>query len=139
MSSRILITGSRTWNDRDLIAYQIGRFVGWEEAEGGEVTIVHGACPTGADRIADEIARRAGLTIERHPAEWDRYGKRAGFIRNDEMVKLGAGVVLAFIKNGSRGASMCADLAEANRLSVYRFVVNEGVPLQQRPKPMVGL
>lgn len=122
MSSRILITGSRTWNNRDLIAYQIGRFVGWEEAEGGEVTIVHGGCPSGADFIADQIARLAGLKVEVHPADWNRYGKRAGFIRNDEMVKAGANVVLAFIRDNSKGATMCADLAERERLTVYRWM-----------------
>jgi hypothetical protein len=115
------VTGSRTWNNRDLIAYQLGRFVGWEEAEGNKVVIVHGACPTGADFIADQIATLAGLDVERHPADWGRYGNWAGFIRNDEMVKLGASVVLAFIRDNSRGATMTADLADRSGLAVYRW------------------
>jgi hypothetical protein len=62
---RILVTGSRDWDDEapvraaltDLVAGQTGPHV-----------VVHGACPTGGDAIADRIAAELGLTVERHPA-----------------------------------------------------------------------
>ena len=80
--------------------------------EGKDITIVTGACPTGADAIAVSIAKTSGWTIENHPAEWGRYGKGAGPIRNSEMVNLGADVCLAFIKNNSKGATHTASLSK---------------------------
>jgi hypothetical protein len=62
--------------------------------------------------MADAFAREIGMRIRRHTANWGAYGKRAGFLRNAEMVSAGADLCLAFIKSGSPGASMTADLAK---------------------------
>lgn len=127
-SIRILITGSRTWTDAWRIAEAIEQTINERDAD--EITIVHGACPSGADQLAAEYVEslaawhdNAGrqLAEERHPADWDRLGKRAGFARNAEMVNLGADVCLAFIRDGSRGATHTADLAEKAGIPVRRW------------------
>ena len=92
------------------------------DALGREVTVVHGACPKGADFIADQAARDLGLAVEPHPADWERHGRAAGFRRNAEMVAAGADVCLAFIRNGSHGATHCADLAEKAGIPVRRYL-----------------
>jgi hypothetical protein len=120
---RILVTGSRDWTDVDQVWLGLGNAVGaiHRDAIHREIVIVHGDCPRGADAIADDWGRKYGATIERHPANWQINGKRAGFIRNQKMVNLGADVVLAFIKNGSRGASHTAALAEQAGITVRRW------------------
>lgn len=129
---RILVTGSRTWDDRDQIVSALAEFITDKAGiippvDGLEdVTLVHGACPNGADEIANQVGilweRAYGLKIERHPANWDAYGRRAGFVRNADMVALGANVCLAFIRDGSRGASMTADLADKAGIPVLRYL-----------------
>jgi hypothetical protein len=86
--------------------------------------VVHGACPTGADEQASQAVRRIAqkwdVREERHPADWNTFGKAAGPRRNAEMVKLGADLCLAFIKDESRGASHTARLAEEAGIETIR-------------------
>ena len=105
---RILVTGSRNWTDRAAIAQAL-----LDLRMEGPPVIVHGACPTGADAIADELATSWGWEIERHPADWDRHGKAAGPLRNQEMVDAGADVCVAFPHGDSRGTRDCMKRATA--------------------------
>jgi hypothetical protein len=119
---RILVTGSRDWEDENAIYVALDDAIYMSDAmTNWEVTVVSGACPTGADTIAERIAKEADCQVERHPAEWDKYGKGAGFRRNAEMVKLGADLCLAFIKNDSKGATHTADLAEKAGIKTVRY------------------
>lgn len=104
---RILVTGSREWTDWRLLHRAVEDVT--KGILGLEVTIVHGYCPTGADHFAGDYARCAGMTEEPHPADWARYGKKAGAIRNQEMADAGADVCLAFFEPGrpSKGTTDC--------------------------------
>lgn len=107
---RVLITGSRSWTDRDTIKRCLSRY--------HDATVVSGACPKGADRLAEDVARDLGHTVERHPADWSRHGRAAGFRRNEAMVRLGADVVLAFWDGESRGTYHTITTARAAGLPV---------------------
>jgi hypothetical protein len=108
---RILVTGSRDWTDEEAIFNALADAT-QDVQNHSMVTLVSGACPTGADRIAEEIAEQWNWQIERHPAKWRQFGKGAGFIRNNEMAASEPNLCLAFIRNNSRGATHCADAAE---------------------------
>lgn len=135
---RVLVTGSRDWNDITTIRNAIfQRSLGVKD-----VIVVHGGAP-GADSIAGYEAGLQGLLEEIHPANWDdcgdncgpehwryrptgeHYCARAGFKRNQKMVDLGADVCLAFIRNGSKGASGTARLAEKAGIPVHRYIQND--------------
>lgn len=119
---RILVTGSRDWDD----VLTIEGALAMACYQNVPAIIVHGACPKGADAIASRWTRThrvIGLTEEMHPANWQWLGKRAGFVRNQLMVDLGADICLAFIKDGSRGSSHTATLAEEAGIHTRRWTV----------------
>jgi hypothetical protein len=121
---RILVTGSRDWDDREEIVHALLDTRDNQSRAGKRMTVmtlVEGACPTGADAIAHEYAIKWGWDTERHPADWDTHGKKAGFVRNKTMVDAGANICLAFIKNDSRGATMCAQLARDAGIPVKEY------------------
>lgn len=95
VSERIIVCGSRKWDDRARIADRLFDCP-------VTATIVHGAAK-GADRIAGQEAEKLGLLVEAHPADWDGKGKAAGVIRNAEMAALGADLCIAFWDGRSVG------------------------------------
>lgn len=121
-TKRLLVTGSRDWDDVQTLEMELT--VGWINVGGGDdVTLVSGNCPTGADKMAEEFWERSQYgPIERHPADWDKLGKKAGFVRNDEMAKLGADLCVAFLKNNSKGTKMMVGLAERAGIPVVLAV-----------------
>lgn len=123
---RILITGSRDWTDRAAIDDNLTAIAAANIFHNRPTVIIHGSCPTGADAMADDwarwhAARNPLIEFERHRAE--RFGPwpACGPIRNQLMVNLGADICLAFVKDGSRGASHTAELAEAAGIPTRRF------------------
>lgn len=108
---RLLVTGSRNWTNIDAIQQILEAW--WEHVgKVDEVTLISGACPTGADTLCEQIAEELGWTVERHPADWKTHGKKAGFLRNSEMVNSGPDYCIGFVKDGSKGATMTINLAK---------------------------
>ncbi len=125
--SRILVTGSRHWSWRAKVEHELTRALA--QFNDGDMVVVHGGCPSGADRIADGWVRDVfprpligrSVKLEVHKADWKRFGRKAGPIRNREMVEAGADVCLAFLTFDSVGAAMTADLAGSAGIEVRRF------------------
>ena len=103
---RILVTGSRDWADWNLLNDTLNEY-----ANEQNIVIVHGDCPTGADAMAQRWVDYQGVRVERYPADWDKHGKSAGPIRNQQMVDLGADICLAFPLPQSRGTVHCMNAA----------------------------
>jgi hypothetical protein len=112
---RILVTGSRTWNDTRTIDEALDQY---HARLGADMILVHGACPRGADAIADSWARHRGVQVERHPADWKAHGRTAGHRRNADMIATRPNLVLAFIRDNSPGATGCVRLAERAGIAV---------------------
>jgi len=66
------------------------------------IVIVHGAAK-GVDVAARDWALARGFEAEAHPANWDKYGKRAGPVRNAEMAKSGIDGAIFFWDGKSPG------------------------------------
>lgn len=74
------------------------------------ITIIHGGA-TGVNTIADEWAVVNWTGLEAYRADWDKYGKAAGPIRNKQMLTEGRpDLVVAF--SGGRGTAGMIKLAK---------------------------
>lgn len=103
---KILVTGSRRYSDQSRLDAVL------DELEPS--AIVHGGAP-GADSLAGQWARRHSITELCYPADWGRYGKQGGPIRNRQML-LGEPdieLVVAFPLDGSVGTLHMLRIAKA--------------------------
>ena len=116
---RVIVCGSRGWSDRATIADVLCDLP-------PNTVVVHGAA-RGADRIAEQEAQKAGLLIEAHSAEWDKYGKAAGLMRNELMARNGADLCIAFWDGHSRGTAHMMEMA-----------AKHGIPIQVIHKDYVN-
>lgn len=97
------------WHTLDLVRSAISR----------PLVVIEGE-QRGVDLLAREWAEEKGLEVRGFPADWDRYQKRAGFIRNDQMLKEGnPHAVIAF--PGGVGTRMMVSLARRNCVPVREF------------------
>lgn len=138
---RVLVTGSRTWRDPE--AVKLALLEAWpEQARQTPLIVVHGRA-AGADSYARSWAlamARHGypVTEEGHRADWDRYPKVAGHVRNEHMVALGADLCLAFPErcekpecagrapHDTHGTAHCIQAARKAGITVRRIEANHG-------------
>jgi len=114
---RVLICGSRTFNDSNKMLKALRQHK--------PTVIIHG-CAKGADEMAGKFAQQFGVKEEKYPAKWDKYGKAAGCIRNQQMLDEGKpDLVLAFPTEESRGTYDM--IRRARQLGVQVEVYCEGV------------
>jgi len=107
---RLLVTGSRNWQDEAIIRDALlAQWVAWGKPRDA-VLVVGGA--NGADEIAASLWERGGFTVETYPADWDNLGKRAGMVRNAEMISSGVDAALAFQTGDTPGTRHCATAAQ---------------------------
>lgn len=85
------------------------------------VEIVSGGA-RGADRLGEVFAGELGLNLKKFPADWNRFGKGAGILRNEEMARYASetpeGVLVAFWDGVSRGTASMIELARRYGLEV---------------------
>ena len=119
--TRLLITGSRDWIDYPAV---YDRILGLYNEVGDPLTVVEGGA-RGVDAMAEQAAIKLGLNLEVYPADWKKYGKAAGPIRNQQMVDTMPDFCYAFIRNNSKGATHCANAAKEAGIPTVIFRSND--------------
>ena len=119
---KIIIAGSRTITDErhTLIAFR--DFIGslGDVTHVKKVIIVHGGCPTGPDAHAATFNDLFGWETVVFPADWTKYGKAAGPIRNQQMVDYSDALVAVW-DGKSRGTQ-----------GIIRMAKRKGIPMWVR-------
>jgi hypothetical protein len=90
----IAVVGSRDFEDLDAVRKYVRELP-------NDVIIISGGA-RGVDTAAIEEATRIGLACKIYPADWNQYGKKAGIIRNQQIVDV-ADEIVAFWDGHSRG------------------------------------
>jgi hypothetical protein len=124
---RMIIAGGRDFDDYPLLEKKCREVL--KEllpADSGSAEIVSGGA-RGADRLGEAFARKQKLKLRVFMADWQRLGRIAGFVRNEQMAvyasqDISEGVLVAFWDGRSEGTANMIDLAFRYGLKVY--VVN---------------
>lgn len=110
---RVIVCGSRGWQDSETIAARLASI-----PDPGSVTIVHGGAK-GADRIAKQEAKKAGMLVESHYPDYDTFSPNtAPLERNEKMASLGADLCIAFWDGNSRGTAHMINRAHRHGIPV---------------------
>ena len=106
-----LVVGSRTFNNYSKLRQTLDYLL----LNHSTIVIVSGGA-VGTDSLAKQYAKEKGYVFIGFPAQWDKYGKSAGYIRNEQMHKFIAKQakrgVIAFWDGKSKGTQHSFKLAK---------------------------
>lgn len=120
---RVIIAGSRSFQDYELLEKTMDNLLVNQK----EVAVVCGMA-RGADSLGEAYAKVRGYPIHYFPADWEKYGKSAGYKRNEQMAQ-NADALVAFWDGESRGTKHMIDIANRYNLKVRitRYRQNKSV------------
>lgn len=118
---KIIIAGGRDFKDYKTLSEICNHIL----PQFKNVSLISGTA-RGADRLGERYAKENGYEVEKFPANWDFYGKSAGYMRNLEMAKYADGLI-AFWDNKSKGTkNMIGFASEYGLMTVvsYYYIIN---------------
>ena len=108
---KVIIAGGRDFNDYELLKKTCDKILSNQT----DVEIVSGGA-RGVDALGERYAKEKGYNLKIFLANWDEYGKRAGYLRNTEMGEYADGLI-AFWNGESRGTKHMIDIATEKGLN----------------------
>ena len=113
---KVIIAGTRDFNDYAFLKKNVDYFLQGINPNNEKIEIVSGNA-RGADKLGERYAKEHNLPVKLFPANWDKYGKRAGYLRNQEMANY-SDVLIAFSDEKSKGTKHMIDIAKKQDLTV---------------------
>jgi hypothetical protein len=122
---RLIIAGGRDFDDFKKLCMVCDHMLSRVIEEGYKITVVCGMAK-GADTLGEKYAKKRGFDIAYFPAGWNKYGKKAGYLRNQQMLDYARGTegaCIAFWDGKSRGTKNMIDLCNKYdlRLHISRY------------------
>lgn len=117
---RVIIAGSRKFSDYVKLKENCDHILKEKLEDEGRCVIIVSGHALGADTLGEQYAHERGLQLDAHPADWKKYGRSAGVIRNKEMAER-ADALIAFPQGGekNRGTKNMVKIARAKGLQCY--------------------
>lgn len=120
---KIIIAGSRNLVDKKkiipIIANGLSEICSSEGISKQDIELVSGGA-RGIDTIAQEFAQMYNIKFTLFVANWEYFGKRAGYIRNEKMAKY-ADALIAIWDGQSKGTKHMINLAKKYNLTVVIY------------------
>ena len=108
---KVLVCGGRNYNNQKEMMEVLQKMFDPDDT----VTLIHGDAK-GADRLSEQVLTgyfHGGFEVKKFPADWNTHGKKAGIIRNAQMLKEGQPeLVVAFWDGKSIGTGNMIKQAE---------------------------
>lgn len=120
---RVIIAGSRKYNDYTTLKAKCDYLLSRKLTDPDCKVIIVSGGATGVDTLGERYASERGLDVERHPADWDKYGRAAGPKRNAEMADI-ADALIAFPKAGEENRGTLNMIQTARNKGLLVRVVN---------------
>lgn len=116
---RIIIAGSRSYDDYNTLAEECDRILSLKVKDADTEIVVVSGHASGADALGERYAQERGFGLETFPADWTKFGRAAGPVRNAQMASV-AHALIAFPKAGeqNRGTKNMVDLAVRKGLQI---------------------
>lgn len=124
MELRIIIAGSRTFNDYIKLEASVSEVIdNIKHDDDTEIKIISGGA-RGADRLGAKYGHEYSYRVVEFLPDWDNLGKKAGYIRNVQMAEYAVeddnkGVLIAFWDGESKGTMHMINIAKRYGLDVY--------------------
>lgn len=112
---KVIIAGGRDFLDYNLLKEKVNNIL-IDKRLTHKIVIISG-CARGADTLGMRYASENILDVDEYPADWDKYGKKAGYMRNVEMAE-NADALIAFWDGKSKGTKHMIDIATERNLPI---------------------
>ena len=109
MVKRIVVAGCRDYKNYEEVKKYIDSCIS-DICKEYKLIFISGCC-RGVDALGERYAKESGYKIERYPAEWKKYGRAAGPIRNEKMAAC-ADLIICFWDGKSRGTKTMIEFAK---------------------------
>jgi hypothetical protein len=103
---KLAVVGSRDFNDYELLKSKLDSI-----HKRKPITLIVSGGARGADSLSERWAKENGVETLIFIPDWNKFGKRAGFLRNEDIIK-NSDAVVAFWDGESRGTKSSIDLAK---------------------------
>lgn len=108
---KVIIAGSRDITDYNVVLTAI-------ENANFDISAVVSGCARGVDKLGEKFATDCNIEIMQYPADWDKFKKSAGYIRNEEMAK-NSDALIAIWDGVSPGTKHMINIAKRYNLKIY--------------------
>lgn len=111
---KVIIAGGRDFRNYNGLKNYCDEILKNMVEQGYEIKIISGTA-NGADKLGERYANERGYEILQFPADWNTFGKRAGYIRNKQMAE-NADACICFWDGASRGTKLMIQIAKEKQL-----------------------